>query len=905
MIRPPKIPSRSPSGAPTCPNVGPLNARIVTITESPGETEIKDQIPLVGLAGKLYNKGLLKAGIDRSEVRIINPIPCLAPGNEFAKHDPRDVQWGMEILEQEFAALEPVEKRIVVLMGNHPMEIVLGLHGIMNWRGSLFPPVSSLRGDSRNEYWTRLVTNPVVPGLRDAAHISTYHPAAVLRQMPWHVWFNNDLIRAKRWVEGRDYELKYREWHIEQPAETHRLIYDVILPHEHLVGIDTEMDPPLISLVTEEEVHAFVFNERYRGMLTDLMSSRQVLKVAHNMAHDWRQFEKWFGIRVERPYYDSMCLAHIMEPSGDGRTSTQDKSAGRQLVGKKLSPHIATRYTPWPYHKWLVDVDPHVYCGIDTVVAYDAYWSQVNEATPEQIALAEFDAQVFPVLFDMMRRGIRVDEGARQGVMAELAERCASLEKEFKEKADYTIKSQLKQARKKHLFLVERKCACCRGAKKKLHQCWACAGFSKSPTKKELVERVGERGSKSMDVETLKSLVLSPCKVCEGKGDYEEWQEFNLSSPDQVSDLFYRMLGVPPRTFEGSETIRIEQLERLLDDGQWLSSVACIGAPKRQTARELLTIYRNWSYASIDHDTAKRITPGEDGRIRCNFDLWYVPTGRVASRETLLDAGTNIQNIPKEARKLFIPSDGMLFLYPDYKQVEGRSIAVITQDPHLLEEYEKPNADSHALVARLVSETGITLTRDQAKRTFFATIYGVEAPHLADILGCSVPEAQGIINGIFKAFPGTWRYRERIKQQILEERSVTVIDGWKRRWLGHVMVTKGRKKGTINEKVLKEGLATPPQRMGARVLAQGLVNATSIQELYPVAHVHDASLSEAPIHLLHDIVPRAEEQMAVTLWGMHFPVDMSLGPNWYIASIPDKDKEKMGYGEWTKAKVLG
>lgn len=905
MPNPPPIPRRSPSGQPTCPNVGPLDARIVCIAESPARNEIRDQEPLVGSAGRLFNKGLLKAGIDRAEVRIINPVPCLAPGNEFAKHTEADLEWGRRLLQAELDALEPTDNRVIVTMGNHPTQWVVGVSGITSWRGSLFPPEDGLRGDPHNEYWTRLRRSPEVESLPNAAHLPTYHPAAVRRQMPWHVWFNRDLQRARQYADGEWEGIHYRRWYIEQPEETERLIYEVILPHEHLVSIDTEMDPPVVSLVTEDEVHAFVYSERYRDMLTDLMSSPSVLKVAHNAAHDWRQFEKWWGVRVEPPQYDTLCLAHIMEPSGDGRTSKREQSAGKQMVGKKLSPHISTQFTPWPHHKWLEALDVHAYCGMDTVVAYDAYWTQIEEATEEQIALANFDMRLFRVLFRMMERGIRVDVERREEVMAELKATCDRVMGEFVSGAEGVVRRRWDRARKPHLFRVMKRCPCCNGGKAKSQRCWSCAGFEGSPTKAELLSHLGLASSKKLRDE-LEEAVLGPCLECGGEGEHEEWLEFNIDSNYQIADLFYRMLGVPPRRLKSKETTAIDQMERMLHEGGYLSPEKTAGSPRRRKAAELLHLYVEWNRANNDYETAERITPGEDGRTRCNFDLWYVPSGRVASRETLLDAGTNLQNIPKEARKLLIPTDGWIMGYPDYRQVEGRSLAVITGDEALWEEYRREDADSHSLVARMVTEQGVPITRDQAKRVFFATCYGVEAPHLATVLGCSEVEAKEIINAILRTFPGVRRYRDDITRQLLSTRSVRVIDGWERRWLGHVMNTRGRKAGTLKGKVLKEGLATPPQRMGARVLGEGIIalDELALPGVAPIGHVHDASLLEFRLETLHETVPAAEEAMSVELWGMPFPVDMSLGPNWYVASIPDKEKVELGLEEWTRDALL-
>lgn len=919
------LPKRSPSGSPTCPSTGPLDADIVVVAESPADFEIREQTPLVGPSGKVFNLSLLKAGIPRDRVRIINVVPCKAPGNRFEAHDPRDLAWGVARLHAELEALAPPAsgRRVVLLMGNNPLRHVLGLTSITKWRGSLWPPDEELTGDVYQDYWTRLGRMECVRdtlGLTSWAYLPTFHPAAVLRQYEWHIWLNNDMARAKAYVEGRDFERRRRRWVMEEPEETHRLVYDVILGKEKLVGIDTEIEPPVVSLVTRDEVHCFIYGPAYKEMLTDLMASKEVIKVAHNMGHDWRQFEKIFGIPVVPPYADSIAAAHIMEPSGIA-AGDREKKAGEQQVGKSLSPHISSKFTGWPYHKWLSDLDYLAYCGMDSVVGYDAYVTQMEQMTETQRDLVEYDYRLFQVLFAMSSRGILVDVAARAKLIKELRERCDQIREEFEAEALEIIKEAgLRRVNKPHLYFRRRQCECCGGGSVARHACPSCAGLSdlRKPSllqAYQLTVPIAKRPAdwRKLKVKELKEAVLGECRACGGEGKVDEWLGFSLSSGDQIADLFYRALGVPARRFQGSETTRIEQMERLLDPGGYLDHMRAEADDRRATARRLLQQYSQWNRMNTDMETAARIKPDPvDGRVRCNFDLWYTPTHRVASREGLLDEGTNLQNIPKEARKLLIPGDGRVHLYPDYRQVEGRSMAVITKDPALLAEYRKPDADSHQLVADMVTAAGTPITRDQAKRTFFATCYGVEAEHLSSILGVTVYEAQAIINGILKAFPGVRRMRATVERQLRETRGVTTLTGWTRRWLGFVLHLKGNKAGQLRDKVLKEGLATEPQYMGARVLGEGLIQLDDailngdIPEglLIPEAHIHDASLLSGDASRGRECILALEKYMTVKKWEMEFPVDASVGPNWYVASMSDKEKVEKGFGGWTREAVL-
>jgi DNA polymerase len=53
---------------------GPLKARIVLVGEQPGDEEDRQGLPFVGPAGKLLNKALEEAGIERSDVYVTNAV---------------------------------------------------------------------------------------------------------------------------------------------------------------------------------------------------------------------------------------------------------------------------------------------------------------------------------------------------------------------------------------------------------------------------------------------------------------------------------------------------------------------------------------------------------------------------------------------------------------------------------------------------------------------------------------------------------------------------------------------------------------------------------------------------------------------------------------------------------------
>jgi uracil-DNA glycosylase family 4 len=889
-----KLDRLSPGGMRTCPNVGPLDADIVCVAESPADNEIDKQIPLVGRAGVIYNKVLLKAGIDRARVRIVNLVPAKAPGNSFARHCTADLEWGLALLEQEVASWE--KPKVLMLMGNHPMRWFLGFGEVMKWRGSLFPPASMRTDDRFNEYYYDELDlhKPRVLVPYDVAFIPTFHPAAVARQYPWRVWSLIDFKKARGFVAG-EYKKPYgREWFVGERADLQR-VRDIAIKQEHMVGVDSELDPFLVSLVTEEEVHVFEYNSaRHYRLLKEIMQSPNVLKVAHNIAHDWRFFEKVFDIEVKPPWFDTMGGAHVLEQEAD----------------KSLSPHCSSKFTSWPYHKDLVHTDPFHYCGLDGVVSYDSYWGEIEELIAQGLGeVVAYDHRLMRVLLAMQRNGLKVDDVARLEVVAELEEKAKGLRGRFEELAKPLVERAYDRGllKKAHLFKRVRKCRCCRGAKKKLVRCWSCAGFDSAPSKADLLAKVrsrfgvdhpGREKFEQMNKVELEASVLSTCEVCGGEGEAEEWLEINPGSDDQVKDVLYRTgLGFRARLFQGKETTRRDQLESFFE--KQIKNKQGLGR-REQYLAALLDCYIKWSEAKSELVTVKRLEPDSDGRVRSVFDPWTSRTGRVASKEGLLDSGTNLMNIPKEGRKFIVAEDGCLFMYPDQEQIEARCVAVLSGDSVFKSIFEE-GKDSHSEVAELIAQEGLDISRDKAKRTTYAVMYGIEDEHLATVLGCEVALAAKIRAAFLKVFRGIQRWQNKAEREVERTAALLSPTGRRRRWLGYIADKKTKK---LQKKIRKEAWATQPQEMAARVLGEGLIDLLEYEWIRPLAHVHDAALMEVAEERIVEGIEVAESVLSREKWGMRFPTGMCVGPNWYVASIDDSDKEEMGFGEWTRERVI-
>ena len=878
------------------PSKGPRDARIVCVGESPSDYEVKAGEPFVGPAGGYLNLGFKTAAIDRSQVYLMNLVPIQPEGNKFKNHSEEDLQWGLERFEAELDTLKP---EIVVALGAEPLKHLLDLKGITKWRGTLFHPEHWPVQDLSDNTGTFIA--PGVGGIdRPWPVLPTFHPSSILQSKDFTKiwWIRLDLQRAQKYLHGKwDWSYEDRKWYTQGDVSAFERFVDRVCgssgPGSHFVAVDTENEPCyIVACANEEEVHAFMWHESFREPLTRLMQHPKVLKAAHNLNHDWTFFTKRLGIDPKYPFVDTYGVAHILSPE----------------MSKALSPGSSTRFTYWPYHKWMYAYDPVAYCGLDTACAADIYWGEYEEVNGlartgyDLWPLIQFDHRLQEVLMEMQWRGVPIDEGARGGVEEELRDKLNDAEDAVRDIAKPIIRNRLDKFRKPHLFFIQKRCECCHNGKALKEQCWRCAGYVDKPKLTELKEKwraIGGEYSEKFEPKLkadYENLLLAPCKECEGLGKFDYWKPFNPDSPQQISDVIYRGLGIAPRRYMGAETVRYERLEPI------------------QNRHPLIKQYVQTQAVRADYDTIVRLKPGNDGKLHSILDPFGTTSGRVACKEGLLEPGTNLMNLPYRARRLVKAPEGEFILYPDMEQIEARAVAVLSRDQKLWEVF-KSGEDSHMYALNLVKDaTGFDMNdvsvgphagdgRQFMKRGMYAFMYGIREKHFAGELGISVELAAQILQALGYTFSGVQRWKDGISEEIFTTRHVRTPGLHQRKFLDRIALAKTK---DLDYEILKKGLSHKPQDMAARILAEGLLDIRSKYEslLTPLMHVHDALAMTALLERKHEAVKAALECMNREKWGMNFSAGMSVGPNWWVASLKDSDKVKEGYGEWTMEAFL-
>jgi len=163
-----------------------------------------------------------------------------------------------------------------------------------------------------------------------------------------------------------------------------------------------------------------------------------------------------------------------------------------------------------------------------------------------------------------------------------------------------------------------------------------------------------------------------------------------------------------------------------------------------------------------------------DSRVRCTFNLHGTETGRLSSSKP------NMQNIPrnKMIKNLIVASPGTSFLQLDYSQAELRVLAMLSEDPALIDIYVS-GKDLHDAVSDMMFGPNAYKDkelRNLAKTINFGIAYGRGAGSIATKFKKTMSEAQAIIDKWFAPMPKVKEFiNNRRKMAMRGEPCVTIF----------------------------------------------------------------------------------------------------------------------------------
>ncbi|MCM8530475.1 MAG: DNA polymerase I, partial [Lentisphaeraceae bacterium] len=319
---------------------------------------------------------------------------------------------------------------------------------------------------------------------------------------------------------------------------------------------------------------------------------------------------------------------------------------------------------------------------------------------------------------------------------------------------------------------------------------------------KELKSRGLLKLFKEMDVPLIKVLgdmeaegiFVDEQKLASMSSDFEEriqdltekiyaiaGKEFNIASPKQLGVILFEDMGLKAgkKTATGYST-----------DASVLEELAIT----EEIARLILDYRSLTKLKSTYIDSLPNEINPRTGRIHTSFSQATAATGRLSS------TSPNLQNIPtrtaegKKIRSAFKSKEGCKYLACDYSQIELRIMAHLSEDPKLLDAFNKDH-DIHSYTASLVfdvpQEEVTKEQRYQSKAVNFGIIYGQGPYGLAKEIGVDSNTAKEFITNYFTRYPKIQSYMQQA-QALTRTRGYAETAFGRRRFIPEINHANGR-----------------------------------------------------------------------------------------------------------------
>ncbi len=367
-------------------------------------------------------------------------------------------------------------------------------------------------------------------------------------------------------------------------------------------------------------------------------------------------------------------------------------------------------------------------------------------------------------------------------------------------------------------------------------------------------------------------------------------EKFNLGSPKKLSQILFEKLGLSTKysrkiqTGYSTDAATLEKLQEV-DETGFVDAIM-----EYRTLSKLKSTYVDALPTLVRPDTQ---------RVHTDFNQTVTSTGRLSS------SNPNLQNIPirtafsRQIRKAFVPESGWLMVAADYSQIELRILAHLSQEPVLVEAYQK-NEDIHTVTARLVFEKE-DVTSDErrlAKTINFGVIYGMGSQRFSRSTGVDKDSATEFIQRFNDRYPKVFEYLEKVKKQAIAQGYVETILGRRRyceftsnsirKYKGNKLEDIDLKKlgnlGAFDAGLLRAAANAPIQGSSADIIKIAMVKMHEVLQNYQsrlLLQVHD--------ELVFEVLPSEWEELQIQIKSVMenavsltvpLVVDARAGENW-------------------------
>tara|TARA_R100000773_G_scaffold21550_1_gene19120 strand:- start:14899 stop:16950 length:2052 start_codon:yes stop_codon:yes gene_type:complete len=554
-----------------------------------------------------------------------------------------------------------------------------------------------------------------------------------------------------------------------------------------MIGVHVEGEEPKHYTFDHEEYDC---KYEYRKKDCDEIQSildKTTLLIGHNINHDllwlWET-----GFKYSGAVWDTMLAEYLLQRAQKEPLSLEAVAERRDLSVKKqdtLKNYMkqGTAISAIPYE----ELKEYLYADLQTT--FELYYEQSldyrDDVNRILMPVVDLTMETCVVLSRIYQNGFTVDTEALDEVRVQFETERAQIQNELQ-----SVVRELMGDTPINLNSPEQLSWVVYSRKPKNKTQWAMDAdpYMKNDQFKRLIS------SSTMPV---RKTVAKQCSACKGKGTYYKKKKdgsnfkkpskcatcngagYILKPVNELAGLKFTAPSVKWHSANGFSTSKnnLEYLERVAKSKGMDEAVNFLSKIRRLNALD--------TYLSSFVDGIRtHLKP--DGKLHVRLTQHMTATGRFSGRDP------NMQNMPRggtfPVKKVFVSrwNDGKI-MEADFAQLEFRVAGFLSQDSVAIKEVTE-GFDVHAYTAKIISENGQRISRQEAKAHTFAPLYGATG------FGRTKAEASYYEQFTHK-YKGIGQWHQRLATEVLSQRKITTPSG---RQFSFPYV-KRRKNGTITD----------------------------------------------------------------------------------------------------------
>jgi DNA polymerase-1 len=360
-------------------------------------------------------------------------------------------------------------------------------------------------------------------------------------------------------------------------------------------------------------------------------------------------------------------------------------------------------------------------------------------------------------------------------------------------------------------------------------------------------------------------------------------KEFNLNSPQQLSDILFNYLRLDPpdkgrKTATGFYSTAADILEALKGKHPAIDFIL-----EHRELSKIKSTYTDALPLAVDSIT---------GRVHTSYNQAGAVTGRLSSNNPNLQQIPTRTELGRRVRNGFIADEGNVLLSVDYSQIELRIVAHMAGDETMLAAF-RAGEDIHATTAAAiygVEKDAVTKDmRRHSKAINFGLIYGMSAFGLKNTTDLTLAEAENFVKAYFEKFPGVKKYLDETRKLAASQGYVETLLGRRR----YFPALQGKLNQQLRNREEREAINTPVQGTAADVMKIAMLKipgALKKSKLHGqmLLQVHDELVLECPREEMEKTARVVQETMA-NAYPMSIPLSTEArwGMNWGEMQVLD------------------